>query len=101
MKEGTNLIKFVEKASPSMKPNSLIIILTDDDQNSIRKAMTLMKSKTNVFWQVLTYGEHNNITEATAGVTNVSIKSLEDYPSKADSEITSILLKDYIAWKQS
>lgn len=101
MKEGTNLIKFVEKTSPSMKPNSLIIILTDDDQNSIGKAMTMMKSKTDVFWQVLTYGEHNNITEAIAGVANVSIKSLEDYPSKSDSEITSILLKDYIAWKQN
>lgn len=99
MNEGTQLIKFVEKATPNMKDGTLTIILTDDDESSIKNAVPYMKEKNNVFWQVIAYGQHKNISQAITGLGNVSLVSLDDFGTKTDSEITSILLRDYIAWK--
>ena len=101
MNEGTYLNKFVSKALPSMKSGTLAIILTDDDQNSTSQAVPDMSNRNDVFWQIITYGESDNISKAISDVVNVSLVSLGDYSSMTDDEIITLLLKDYISWKKA
>ena len=97
---GTQLNTFVSSANSAIKDNSLVIIFTDDDGGSINAAVTGMKNRAGVFWQIIVYGSHNSITSAISGIPNISLVSMTDYASKNDSEITQALLKDYINWKK-
>lgn len=97
---GTQLNTFVSSANSAIKDNSLVIIFTDDDGGSINAAVTGMKNRADVFWQIIVYGSHNSITSAISGIPNISLVSMTDYASKNDSEITQALLKDYINWKK-
>lgn len=98
--EGTYLQKFVSKADRAIKDNSLVIVFTDDDGSSIRGALSGMQARKDVFWQIIVYGKHSEITEAIKGTPNISLVSMTDYASKTDAEITQALLKDYINWKK-
>lgn len=98
--QGTYLEKFVSKADKSIKYNSLVIVFTDDDGESIKDAVPGMKKRTDVFWQVIVYGYHAQIDDAIKDNPNISLVSMTDYASKTDEEITKALLKDYINWKQ-
>ena len=84
-----------------MKSGTLAIILTDDDQNSTSQAVPDMSNRNDVFWQIITYGESDNISKAISDVANVSLVSLGDYSSMTDDEIITLLLKDYISWKKA
>lgn len=99
-KSGTKLNMFVTNANSSIKTNSLVVIFTDDDGGSINEAVVGMKSRTDVFWQIIVYGPHNSITSAISGIPNISLVNMTDYASKSDSDITQVLLKDYIEWKK-
>lgn len=98
--EGTHLEKFVSSANATIKENSLVIIFTDDDGKSIRDALSGMKGRKDVFWQIIVYGNHSEITEAIKDTPNVSLVSMTDYSSMSDEEITRALLRDYIIWKK-
>lgn len=98
--QGTQLEKFVSKADTAIKDNSLVIVFTDDDGESIKDAVPGMKKRTDVFWQVIVYGDHAQIDDAIKDNPNISLVSMTDYASKTDEEITKALLKDYINWKQ-
>ena len=98
---GTQLSSFIESANSSIKENSLVIIFTDDDGGSIKAALVGMKSRTNVFWQIIVYGSQTNVASAISGSSNVSIINMTDYNSMNDSEITKILLMDFINWKKA
>lgn len=93
---GTKLNTFVSSANSAIKGNSLVIIFTDDDGGSIKAAVSGMKNRTDVFWQIIVYGSHSSITSAISGIPNISLVSMTDYASKNESEITQALLKDYI-----
>ena len=95
----THLEKFVSAANDSIKENSLVIVFTDDDGNSIREAVSGMQARKDVFWQIIVYGNHSEISEAIKDSTNISLVSMSDYASRSDAEITQALLKDYINWK--
>lgn len=95
----THLEKFVSAADDSIKDNSLVIVFTDDDGNSIREALPSMQARKDVFWQIIVYGSHSEISETIKGSTNISLVSMSDYASRSDAEITQALLKDYINWK--
>lgn len=97
---GTKLNTFVSSANSAIKSNSLVIIFTDDDGGSIKAAVSGMKNRTDVFWQIIVYGSHSSITSAISGIPNISLVSMTDYASKNESEITQALLKDYINWKK-
>ena len=100
-REGTKLKRFVEATDSSIKDNALVIIFTDDDQNSIADAITAMQKRNNVFWQIIVYGVSlDNITKSISNVANTSVVSLTDYASKTDEQISQLLLKDYIDWKK-
>lgn len=96
---GTNLNTFIANADISIKDNSLVIIFTDDDRDSINAAIAGMKKRTNVFWQIIVYGAHNCIDSAIEGISNISLICMTDYSSQKDSKITEALLKGYINWK--
>ena len=98
-REGTCLQQFVSTADSAIMDNSLVIVFTDDDGNSIREAVSGMQSRKDVFWQIIVYGNHSEITKAIKGSPNISLVSMTDYTSKSDAEITQALLKDYIHWK--
>lgn len=98
--EGTYLQKFVSKANSTIKNNSLVIVFTDDDGSSIRGALSGMQARTDVFWQIIVYGQHSVISEAIKDTPNISLVSMTDYASKTDEEITQALLKGYINWKK-
>lgn len=95
----THLETFVSAANDRIKDNSLVIVFTDDDGNSIREALPSMQTRKDVFWQIIVYGSHSEISETIKGSTNISLVSMTDYTSKSDAEITQALLKDYINWK--
>ena len=98
--EGTNLSAFVNKASSKMLDNSLVIIFTDDDSGSIRNALPTMKTKSNVYWQIIAYETNcSSISQAILGICNISLITLSDYVHKTDSEITRILLNGYLHWR--
>lgn len=98
--EGTNLNKFVSKANSSIDDGALVIIFTDDDSSSIENAINGMKQRSKVFWQIIVCGSSStNIQNTITNVENTSVVSLNDYSSKTDEEISQILLKDYIGWK--
>lgn len=96
---GTNLNSFVKKADNSILDNSLVIIFTDDDLKSIQNSIQYMKNRENVFWQVIVYGSHNNISSTITDIPNVSLVCMDNYKSKSQTEINNALLKDYIIWK--
>jgi hypothetical protein len=96
---GTELNAFVDAASSSINDGSLVIIFTDDDLGSIKKAVLNIKNKSKVFWQIIVYGEHKNISSEISDCSNASLICMDDYASKSNSEINQILLKDYISWK--
>lgn len=85
MNEGTSLIKFVDKALPSMEHGTLVIILTDDDAVSIAQAVPKMQSRSDIFWQIIVYGGHDNLSNAVDNVSNVSVVGMNDYASMSDS----------------
>lgn len=99
-KQGTHLEKFVSAADSSIKDSSLVIVFTDDDGKSIRDALSGMKDRKDVFWQIIVYGKHSEITEAIKGIPNVSLVSMTDYASMSNENIMLTLLKDYINWKK-
>ena len=100
--EGTVLNNFVRAAENSIKDNSLVIIFTDDDKDSIANAIPAMQKKSNVFWQIIVYGvSYDNINNSISDVANTSVVSLTEYALKTDEEISSLLLKDYIDWKKN
>lgn len=96
---GTELNAFVNSASSSINDGSLVIIFTDDDLGSIKKAVLNIKNKSKVFWQIIVYGEHKNISSEISNCSNVSLICMDDYASKSKTEINQMLLKDYISWK--
>jgi len=96
---GTNLNSFVKKADHSILDDSLVIIFTDDDLKSIQNSIQDMKNRKNVFWQVIVYGSHNNISFTIADIPNVSLVCMDNYKSKSNAEINNALLKNYIIWK--
>lgn len=100
VKGQTNLGAFISKANKSINENSLVLIFTDDDSKSIENAITGMKDKPKVFWQIIVYRKHKNISSTIDGIHNVSLVCMDDYASKNDKEIYQILLKDYLAWKK-
>ena len=59
-----------------------------------------MKGRKDVFWQIIVYGKHSEITKAIKGTPNVSLVSMTDYDSMSDEDITLTLLKDYINWEK-
>lgn len=97
---GTNLNSFIQKADSSIKNNSLIIIFTDDDGNSIKEAIDGMKKRADVFWQIIVYGPQRNITSEIQSISNISLVNMTDYNSKKDTEIYQALLKGFINWKK-
>lgn len=100
--EGTYLQKFVEKANSSIVDGALCVIFTDDDSDSISAAVEGMKQRKNVFWQIIAYEQEvNNIKEAIKSINNISVISLSNYRSKTDDEISEMLLKDYVIWKEA
>lgn len=100
LNSGTKLNSFILSANSSIKGNSLIIIFTDDDGSSINAAVTGMKNRSDVFWQIIVYGSHKSITSAIKGIPNISIVNMTNYESQNDIEITKAILKDYISWKK-
>lgn len=99
--EGTELHKFIEKANDSIKDGALCVILTDDDQASIRGAVDGMKNRKKVFWQIIVYESNIEvIKEAISNIKNISVVNMSDYEKKSDYEISNMLLKDYITWKR-
>ena len=99
--ESTNLQCFVQKANDFIIDGSLCIIFTDDDSSSISAATESMKQRNKVFWQIIVYERDlHNIKTAIKNIKNTSVVSLTDYQSKTDEDINSLLLKDYIIWKQ-
>lgn len=96
---GTELNAFVNAASGSINDGSLVIIFTDDDLGSIKKAALNIKNKSKVFWQIIVYGEHKNISSEISNCSNVSLICMDDYASKSKKEINQMLLNDYILWK--
>ena len=72
---------------------------TDDDLKSIQNSIQDMKNRKNVFWQVIVYGSHNNISSTIADIPNVSLVCMDNYKSKSNAEINNALLKNYIIWK--
>ena len=100
MSTGTNLNSFVTKANDTIKDDSLIIVFTDDDGGSIRDAVNGMKSRSNVFWQIIVYGKHKEIMTTINGIPNISLVSMSDYTAKNDSDINHSLLNAYIEWKK-
>lgn len=99
--EGTELHKFIEKAKDSIKDGALCIILTDDDQASIRGAVEGMKNRNKVFWQIIVYESNVEvIKEVVCNINNISVINMSDYENKNDFEISKMLLADYITWKQ-
>ena len=100
-KSGTDLSSFVINVSSKMDNNSLVIIFTDDDGNSILKAFGEMKKYRNVFWQIISYeAKCDNIAKTISSLNNASLITLHNYVSKTEQELTYILLKDYISWRQ-
>ena len=99
--EGTNLQFFIHKANDLILDGALCIIFTDDDTCSISAATEGMKQRNKVFWQIIAYERDvHNIRTAIKNIKNTSVVSLTDYQSKTDEEISSMLLMDYIIWKQ-
>ncbi|MBO5194098.1 MAG: VWA domain-containing protein, partial [Bacteroidales bacterium] len=96
---GTALNAFVNAASGLINDGSLVIIFTDDDLGSIKKAVWNIKNKSKVFWQIIVYGKHKNISSEISNCSNVSLICMDDYASKSNKEINQILLNDYISWK--
>lgn len=96
---GTELNAFVNSASSSINDGALVIIFTDDDLGSIKKAILNIKNKSKVFWQIIVYGEHKNISSEISNCSNVSLICMDDYASMSKTDINQTLLKDYIQWK--
>ena len=98
--EGTHLCRFIENEKNKIKDNALCIIFTDDDANSISAAVSGMKLRENVFWQIIVCeSDVKNIELAIKGIKNVSVVQLSDYQTKTDDEISDMLLGGYIRWK--
>lgn len=96
---GTELNAFVNTANNSIIDGSLVVIFTDDDLGSIKKAISNIKNRSKVFWQIIVYGEHKNISSEISDCSNVSLICMDNYASMSNTEFNQILLKDYIAWK--
>ena len=84
---GTKLNAFVNSASSSINDGSLVIIFTDDDLGSIKNAILNIKNKSKVFWQIIVYGEHKNISSEISNCSNVSLICMDDYASKSKTLI--------------
>lgn len=98
--EGTELNTFVSKANSSIQDGALVVIFTDDDGQSINNAISGMKSRENVFWQIIVYGTTtHSLSTAINGAKNVSLQNLTDYNTKSDAEINQLIVKDYVSWK--
>lgn len=96
---GTELNAFVNSVSGSINDGALVIIFTDDDLGSIKKAILNIKNESKVFWQIIVYGEHKNISSEILDCSNVSLICMDDYASMSKTDINQTLLKDYIEWK--
>ena len=98
--QGTDLSKFTSTADSSIADDALVIILTDDDANSISAAIPMMQKRPNVFWQIIVYdSSYSNISNTISNASNTSAVSLYNYAHRTDEEISSLLLRDYINWK--
>ena len=99
--EGTNLVKFVEKANSAIKDNALVVVFTDDDLKSINNALPGMKQRANVFWQIIVYGKSiDSLKASLADAQNTSVLSMTNYTKMSNDEISQVLLRDYINWKK-
>jgi len=93
-RQGTNLQTFVTNANSSIQKNALVIIFTDDDSDSIQKAISGMKERSDVFWQIIVYGsQHDSISSAIQNVDNTSVVNMEDY-DKMDAKKIKTLVVD-------
>lgn len=101
--EGTNLHQFTSKANSSIQDGALVIIFTDEDQNSIAGSVGAMQARSNVFWQIIVYGsgKEANIKNNIDKLSNTSVVNMTDYASMTDEQITQVLLSNYIKWKQN
>lgn len=94
---GTELSSFVNKINETLTDGSLVIVLTDDDGNSIRNSMNVISNRQQVYWQFLSYDKNcTQIENALKTVSNASLVYMSDYSNKTDSELTAALLEGYL-----
>ena len=97
----TNLYAFINKVSTLLEKDSFVIILTDDDANSIKQALPKMTNIPNTFWQILSYEKScPQITNSIKNIPNISLALLMNYESLSDEQLQETIIKDYLQWKK-
>lgn len=97
---GTNIDSFVERVLNILPQGSLVLIFTDGEDSSCSNAIAKMKSKKEVFWQIIGYGTgFEKMAEDIADLPNASFVMSENFDKLDSSAQREQLLSAYINWK--
>ncbi len=97
--EGTNLSSFISSAMSGIGAGALVIIFTDDDGASLSTALAAMKSRPDVYWQIIACEQQcNNIQPLVQQTENISLVNCLDYGNMTEVQLHNMLLHDFIQW---
>lgn len=97
--EGTNLSSFISSAISGIGAGALVIIFTDDDGGSLSTALPAMKSRPDVYWQIIACEQQcNNIQPLVQQTENISLVNCLDYGKMSEVQLHNMLLHDFIQW---
>jgi hypothetical protein len=96
---GTTVSNLVNKIQMGLSGKSLIIVLTDGEDNTIKNVRDCIANKSNSeFWQFIGLGSKFSSFAAVLNMNNMSFCSFDNIRSMTDKDIFQAMLSGYLKW---
>lgn len=96
---GTNVSNFIQNTQRNLEGKSLIIVITDGDDNTIKNVVSNISSKRDFeFWQFIGLGTKFSNFTAALNINNASFCSFDNIRTMSETEIIQAMLGNYLKW---
>lgn len=96
---GTNVANFIHNVQKNLGGKSLVIVLTDGEDNTIKNVVANISNKANSeFWQFIGIGAKFSSFTAVLNMDNASFCHFDNIRTMEEKDIIQAMLSDYLKW---
>lgn len=96
---GTTVSSLVNKIQMNLNGKSLIIVLTDGEDNTIKNVVANISNKANSeFWQFIGIGAKFSDFTVALNMSNASFCHFDNIRTMEEKDIIQVMLSDYLKW---
>lgn len=95
----TNVANFIQNIQKNLVGKSLVIVLTDGEDNTIKNVVANISNKANSeFWQFIGIGAKFSSFTAALNMDNASFCHFDNIRTMEEKDIIQAMLSDYLKW---